>query len=317
MSPTGENRAPGGISSTIISGTRGRWKTRLRPATRRRRGPSTGDSRPRARPVTRPTSLRGESERDGPLPPTIRGGSHPPNRLAGPARAGVRWSRVQIDREWPDGDLPGFDEREGSAMTWATLDARSRPSAPALPGPIRRKLRRVDLRLRAASLLRGVGLVTLVAALGATLGMGADFAWPLSPTARWAISGAWLAATAAATVAAILRPLRRGRSDLELAALAERANPGLDERLTGAVALLDPRRQPHGSPALIAALADEAAAHVDTVDPARVVSLRRSALGMALGLAVLGMVAGPSALWPATYGTLIRRLLTPWADLDR
>src|SRR3954466_7158344 len=87
-------------------------------------------------------------------------------------------------------------------MTRATLDARPRPSAPALPGPIRRTLRGVARRLRAASLLRGVGLVAPVAALGAALGMGADFAWPLPPTARWAISGAWLAPPAAAPGAA-------------------------------------------------------------------------------------------------------------------
>ena len=68
---------------------------------------------------------------------------------------------------------------------------------------------------------------------------------------------------------------------------------------------------------MIAALADEASAEVATVDPARAVPWRRPARWCALGLAVLGLSAAPAVLWPATYGILARRFLTPWADLER
>ena len=123
-------------------------------------------------------------------------------------------------------------------MTQAVLDGRPR-SAP-LPAPIRRVLGRVRRRLRGAALLRGVGMVALVGAIGAVLGMGADFAGPLPQAVRWAIWGGWLATVTLAVVLAVLRPLLRGAAALDLAAVAQRAHPELGERLTGAVALLNP-----------------------------------------------------------------------------
>ena len=202
-------------------------------------------------------------------------------------------------------------------MTQAALD--NRPLSAPLPAPIRRVLTRVRRRLRGAAVLRGLGFVTLIGAIGAVLGMGADFAGPLPQAVRWAIWGAWLAAVAAAMVLAVLRPWLRGAAALDLAAVAQRAHPELGERLTGAVALLSPRRDRpvHGAPALIAALADEAAAEVAIIDPARAVPWRRPARWFALGLAVLGLTAAPAILWPATYGILARRFVAPWVDLER
>ncbi|HWE39706.1 MAG TPA: hypothetical protein VG406_24365 [Isosphaeraceae bacterium] len=202
-------------------------------------------------------------------------------------------------------------------MTQATLDARAQTPPARLPRPIRRVLGRVGRRLRAAALLRGLGRVALVLAVGAALGMAADFAGVLPEAARWAIWGGWLAATGATMVIGVLYPMVRGAGVFELAALAERAHPGLGERLTGAVALLGPHRARHGSPALIAALAVEAATLVAEVDPARAVPLRRPARALALGLVALGLVAAPAAFGPAAYRTLARRFLAPWADLDR
>ena len=203
-------------------------------------------------------------------------------------------------------------------MTQVALDSHPR-SAP-LPAPIRRVLGQVRRRLRGAALLRGVGVVALVGAIGAVLGMGADFAGPLPQAARWAIWGGWLAAVTLALVLGVLRPLLRGAAALDLAAVAQRAHPELGERLTGAVALLNPLtdRLAHGrKPALIAALADEAAAEAATIDPARAVPGGAQARWCALGLAVLGLSAAPAVLWPATYGILARRFLTPWVNLER
>jgi hypothetical protein len=56
-----------------------------------------------------------------------------------------------------------------------------RPS-PSLPRPIRRGLGRVDHKLRLLGALRGLGTVALVLALGAALGMAADFLWELPRT---------------------------------------------------------------------------------------------------------------------------------------
>jgi hypothetical protein len=202
-------------------------------------------------------------------------------------------------------------------MTQAVLEAR--PRFTPLPAPIRRVLGRVRRRLRAAALLRGIGVVALAGTVGALLGMGADFAAPLPQAARWSIWGTWLATVATALVLAMLRPLLRRVAALDLAAVAERAHPELGERLTGAVALVCPPRDTpvQGAPALITALADETAKEVTTVDSARAVPWRRSAQWCALGLALLGLTGAPAAVWPATYGILAHRFLAPWANLER
>jgi hypothetical protein len=193
------------------------------------------------------------------------------------------------------------------------------PCSAPLPAPIRRVLGQVRRRLGAAAFLRGVGIVAFVAVAGAIVGMGADLATPLSQIMRWVLWGLWLSAVTITLVLALLRPLLRHVSALDLAAVAERAHPQLGERLTGAVALLCASRErpAHGAPALIAALAGDAATHTKAVDPARAVSWQRPARRAALGLLALALAALPVVLWPRTYGAVARRFLTPWSDLER
>ena len=202
-------------------------------------------------------------------------------------------------------------------MSDATIPARS--SIVALPRPIRRVLGRLDRRLRAVAFLRGLGTTALVVALGAALGMGADFAWVLPQEARWAIWGAWLAVGGLMLVVAVVRPVARRMAAFDLAAVAERSNPELGERLTGAVALLGEGRPAHGSPGLIAALADEAAARVKTIEPARAIAVAwdKATRRLATGALAAGLLAAPAGIWHDSYGTLARRFVMPWADLDR
>ena len=168
-----------------------------------------------------------------------------------------------------------------------------------------------------------MGLVTLVGAVGAVLGIGADFAGALPQAVRWALWGGWLAAVCREVLdawrcsgpcsAARGRARSGGRGPACVHPAAWRVS------LTGAVALLSPHpdRPVHGAPALIAALVNQAAAEVATVDPARAVPLRRPARWCALGLATVGLVAAPAVLWPASYGILARRFLTPWVERER
>src|SRR5947209_19919970 len=92
---------------------------------------------------------------------------------------------------WGGAAVPWFDGG-GPAMVQATTPAAT--TLGPLPDALRRVLGRLDRRLRAASAMRGLGVALLVAALGAALGMAADFAWVLPQPVRWAIWGAWLAA---------------------------------------------------------------------------------------------------------------------------
>lgn len=183
-----------------------------------------------------------------------------------------------------------------------------------LPGAIGCALGRLDRRLRAARGLRGLGVAVLVAAAVAALGMGADFFWLLPEPLRWALWGAWLVAVLGVLGWCVARPLGRRADPLDLAAVAERVDPSLGERLTAAVGLLE---HGNGSPALIAALADEAAARAETIDPARAVSLRRAAARLVPGAVALLLLAGPSLAYPGSFGVVARRFLAPWARLER
>jgi hypothetical protein len=203
------------------------------------------------------------------------------------------------------------------AMNEATIPVGSTRASAALPRPIRRVLGRLGLRLRLASCLRGLGSTMLVMALCAAMGMVADLAWALPQPARWAIWGTWLAFGGLALILTTLRPTVRRFGAFDLAAVAERGHPELGERLTGAVALLGKGRAPHGSPALIAALAREAVAEARTVKPSGAVSWSRATRRLAGGLLAFGLLAAPAFLWPDSYGALARRFVMPWADIDR
>ena len=202
----------------------------------------------------------------------------------------------------------------------ATTSATRRADAPprsTLPGAIRGPLARVAWRLKGAAALGGSGAALAVLACGAAAGMAADFAWEMPQGARWAIwlGGVGLAAAMFAGRAA--GPWARGTSWLDLAALAERAEPALGERLTATVALLSGPARPHGSPALIAAVADDAAARLGGLDLNRAVPTRPAWRSLAVGLAMLGIVVAPAVARPDPFARMLARAVAPWSGAER
>ena len=189
--------------------------------------------------------------------------------------------------------------------------------SPAPPPEIQRALRRVDVRLRSARSAKGLGVAGLVAALVAGLGTAADFAWDLPTPARWAIWGVWVAAVVGLVGWGVVRPWLRQSRWIDLAAVAEQADPRLGERLTGSVALLDGPDRPGISAALVDALALDAAGHAGAFDPALVKPKGMPFAWLGVGLAAVALVAAPGLAWPDPFGTLGLRFLAPWLDLDR
>ncbi|MDB5348765.1 MAG: hypothetical protein JWN86_12 [Planctomycetota bacterium] len=196
-------------------------------------------------------------------------------------------------------------------MTTASIDTRS------LPRALKRGLGKVDRRIRAFALVRGIGVVALVLASVAAIGMAADFAWPMPMVARWAIWGGWIAAGTMAIVATVVVPIVRRVGYADLAAVAERGNPGLGERLTSAVALMGARVTPHGSPALIAALGEEAGRRAADADLTGAVSGGRAVKSLLGGLLAACLVVAPAVARPDPFAALGHRFLMPWADVDR
>jgi hypothetical protein len=188
-------------------------------------------------------------------------------------------------------------------------------SEPALP--IRKALRRVDVRLRSSRSAKGLGVASLVAAVGAALGMAADFSGNLPVPARWTIWGLWVATVVAIFGLGVLRPWLKKSRWIDLAAVAERADPKLGERLTGSIALQDRSSPSNGSPALVAALAEDAAGQIGHFDPSLVKGRGRPFRWLAVGLAGLALVAIPSFARPDPFQTLALRFFAPWMDLEK
>ena len=101
----------------------------------------------------------------------------------------------------------------------------------------------------------------------------------------------------------------------DLAALAERGEPSLGERLTSAVGLL--RQRPHGSPELIAAVVDDAAERAGQVDLTRAVSIRGAIAWLMAGGILAALVVLPAIVKPDPFAHVGKRFLFPWAEIDR
>lgn len=134
----------------------------------------------------------------------------------------------------------------------------------------------------------GLGTTALVASIAAALGMAADFLWVLPPALRWANFSALITAVVIAFSVTVVLAILRRPGAFDLAAVAERAHPGVGELLTGAVDLLGGKAPSHGSPKLIAAVADRAAERVEAVEPSRVIPWRKAGRRLAIGLGASG-----------------------------
>ena len=143
-----------------------------------------------------------------------------------------------------------------------------------LPRPIAQVLSRIERRLRAAALLRGIGTTAIVLAAVTILGMTIDFLWVLPHAVRWTIWAAAISLVAITFVVTVVIRAYRRSGAFDLAALAEREYPAMEERLTAAVGLLGNGAFSHGSPGLIAAVADRAAEQASLVEPGRLIPWR-------------------------------------------
>jgi hypothetical protein len=198
-----------------------------------------------------------------------------------------------------------------------TVSADPRTSSQPLPQALRRGLARIEIRLRAIGVLKGLGTLGLVMALGATLGMAADVAFALPSFIRWAIWLTWVAALGLIVARALFPYLGRPFRWVDLAAIAESGNPELGERLTSTVDLLTDDRHAHGSPALIAALVEQTVDRAEGLDLARSLSYRRAAIRMALGCALIILLIAPSIARPEPFQQILKRFIMPWSGVDR
>ncbi len=159
------------------------------------------------------------------------------------------------------------------------------------------------------------GLLLLLAVTVGVLALATmlDHAMALGTAIRWIVFLLIVAAVAVVAVAFIFRSLLIHHTDDYFAALVERRQPSMRNRLINALQL-GRQTQPH-SPRLVEAIVTDGAAAADELDASRAVSepaMKRFASGMGVVLAVAAIYAyfaGPAAAVSA------QRVLMPWADI--
>lgn len=185
-------------------------------------------------------------------------------------------------------------------------------STAALPPPLRDKLAALAWRVRRLRAVRGVSVLLLV--LAVTLGgaLLADAWLGLPALVRGGLLLGWVGLGTAIAGTSLAIPLVRRIEPEALAALVEERFPELTERLTTTVGLAGCRDARHGSPALIALLAEETEVCSRGLDFGRAAPARPAVrLAGAAGVALL-LLLGPVLAGVGRSAELVQRFFVPW-----
>ncbi|HVS34911.1 MAG TPA: hypothetical protein VMS17_04975 [Gemmataceae bacterium] len=188
----------------------------------------------------------------------------------------------------------------------------------ALPSDLRNRIGEVAQRVRLLRLLRGLGLLTLIMALGFGVALLADvvlvqaFSFDLPNAVRIGVLAAWGSVGFFVFFFGLFLPLTRRIDAAAIAALVEEQYPELAERLTTSVELAGAGDEFHGAPQLIERLMRDTEIRVSRLDFVPVVSTGAAAL---IGVAAVGALIvtfGPAFVWPGQYMDLAERFFHPW-----
>ena len=187
------------------------------------------------------------------------------------------------------------------------------PQSVPLPLTLQRQLTQLERRVRQVrvfrSLVRGILLLVGLALLG--IGLDVILAERLPSWWRAGYLIGWLGLGVAFT----FRWLRQRSTPLDpvdLAALVERRYPALAERLTSSVELSRSAGLGSGSPALIALLLQETAAHAGNLAMHSVIPYRQLRRAVGLLAALVLLVLLPVGIFPTESGRYLSRFLCPW-----
>lgn len=188
-----------------------------------------------------------------------------------------------------------------------------------LPVELTAKFSQLESHVRRIRVVRGLGIVAVVAAVSLGLAFFADMMWELGQTARWAILAGVGFVTVLTALRTILRPLFTRHTEEELAAVVETAHPRLRERLSSMVELNDPHLPEieKGSPLMRELLARQTVRASRQLDFTDAVSPKRSLRWALAGAIAAFLLAVPFIFFSGTYGLLVSRFFAPWADFER
>ena len=179
-----------------------------------------------------------------------------------------------------------------------------------------RALARLAARLRRAAWWQGLGIVLAGSTLWGVFAFLADYALHVPRPIRILHLLAWIGLTAYLAWRFVLRPLRRVPGPTGLAVLAERDLADSEQLLISGVEFaLTPAATPHPSEPLQSRVVERAEQRSESVEPARIVDLRRPASFFAGG----ALITAAFGIWLSTHPihstTFFERILggtRPW-----
>jgi len=177
----------------------------------------------------------------------------------------------------------------------------------------------LGVHVRRLALLRGLGWVLLIPAIGIALGMFIDLMWEIGTTTRMVLLAVSCLGAVAVAAVCLARTFISRPSPAELAALVERAHPEVGEQLSSVVELNDPKvpDEHKGSPLMRDLLMGQTLKTIGPIDFQKSVSSRRARRSAFCGTAAWFALLLPFVVSPGDYGLLWSRFLKPWGNFDR
>ncbi len=188
-----------------------------------------------------------------------------------------------------------------------------------LPEEFRRRLERLERRIRRFAILRGVGMVCAILGAGILLALLIDWTADLGLAVRIALLASVIVSVLVTAWRYVLRPLLRDMSAAEVAAVVDNAYPELREELAAGVELNDTSipESYRGSALLRSLLTRNVMKTTEVVDFDSAVDPASTRKWLMIGLVTLLLVLAPLGATRTGYGVLLSRFLTPWRNHER
>lgn len=178
---------------------------------------------------------------------------------------------------------------------------------------LKQQLSHLDRKIRSLALLRGLGLIVLMAICLVALQISLDLLFALSTTTRIILTSISAIILTLSVWFGLLRNTFHKRTPVELAAIVEESQTTLNERLTSVLELSSAQNEP-SSILMREQLAKETIVSLSTFNITDSVPANRTMRFVISASIAILIFLTPLLFWPDAYSLLLSRSVTPWGN---
>ncbi len=178
---------------------------------------------------------------------------------------------------------------------------------------LEQQLSHLDRKIRSLALLRGLGLIVLVAICLVALQISLDLLFSFSPATRIILTSFSAIILTVSLWFGLLRNIFHKRTAVELAAIVEESQTNLDERLTSVLELSTAYNET-SSVLMREQLAKETIASLNTFNITDSVPSNRTMRFVISASVAILIFLTPLLFWPDAYSLLLSRTVIPWGN---